>query len=552
MLFMLVGFGLAWTWARWRAGLSYSVDSGIYLMQSARLHNAHEYPNIPTYAPLFPIAIAIGLGVVEFPGQAAVLVLGVSMTLALLGFYVAARSAGASRLMALLGAALFLLLPSTNCVFQYAWTEGPLIGGLMVILAAWSRWLGTRRSRWLVLTWVAASIVPLIKYIAIVAPLVIAVLVMTRLLSRPGKARATWPQVVGSAAMFLPIMLHLLRNYLTAGVVTGHAARHTPLGKLWSTPATTLQSAFSLPARFYLAIGLGALLYGAFRRRWRIDTASPLLATVLITCGFFGMLLVAASQLRIDALDARLAAPGLALIPLCAAQAIGSLGPLSWDPRPSFSAVTTIASACVLVVAIAQPLWNLGYELQDSVAGHPVETRQVFEAGFGLSRTRIALSKLYQGELMRTHSVSATFVVAEPAIGQIRHFRPALAAGLAMPPLASQLGSRLVAAQDEGVDIEVSGGLGHVWLLPAGIEAMAPAARNVRSNRRRLAALVGARVAYILEHVVQAARQHRRAEHWVMIPERAGWLDLRGGGALGARVTAVRRLPGYVAYEVTL
>ncbi|HEY2733118.1 MAG TPA: hypothetical protein VGI70_03995, partial [Polyangiales bacterium] len=129
---MLTGLAAIQTIAYWRAGLSYSPDSGFYLLYAARLHDARDYAaGAAMYAPFFPATIALAMTLAPYPGQAATLVLGVSVWITVAGTYAAARVSRASVAVALAFALLLFTLPSTQYVFGYAWTEGLMMAVLI-------------------------------------------------------------------------------------------------------------------------------------------------------------------------------------------------------------------------------------------------------------------------------------------------------------------------------------------------------------------------------------------------------------------------------------
>ena len=121
----LTAVALQQGFAYWKAGLSYSPDSGFYLLYAPRLHHALDYAaGAAMYAPLFPGAIAVAMVAAPYPGQAAIVVLAISACVALLAIYGAARLCRTLPLLALAFALLLFALPSTRHVFGYAWTEG--------------------------------------------------------------------------------------------------------------------------------------------------------------------------------------------------------------------------------------------------------------------------------------------------------------------------------------------------------------------------------------------------------------------------------------------
>jgi hypothetical protein len=99
---LLIG-GL-YTAAYCRAGLSYSPDSSFYMLYAARLNHWLDYSaGAAMYAPFFPVTIAAAMVFVDYPGEGAMCVLGVSACATMVAAYTSIRLCQASRAVALGG-----------------------------------------------------------------------------------------------------------------------------------------------------------------------------------------------------------------------------------------------------------------------------------------------------------------------------------------------------------------------------------------------------------------------------------------------------------------
>lgn len=226
---VLVAIVLLQAIAYWRAGLSYSPDSGFYMLHAARLHHAYDYAaGAAMYAPLFPAAVALAMVVAPYPGQAAIVALAISGCVALLSLYGAARLCRAPPLVAFAFALLLFALPSTRHVFGYAWTEGLMLAILLAPAACYAAWVKSGNARYLWVMLLASAAAPLVKYVAIFVPIVTTALVMQRIVRRSVGGFRWWPLSL-CVLTFVPAIAHGAYNYRRWGTITGHGPSNVTL-----------------------------------------------------------------------------------------------------------------------------------------------------------------------------------------------------------------------------------------------------------------------------------------------------------------------------------
>lgn len=545
--------GLVWAVIYRYNGLHYSPDSGLYLLHAARLHHELDYgAGDPTYAPGFAIAVAAMMVMEAFPGLASAWVLGASLGASLIACHSAARSAGATQCWAVGAACLLLVIPSTSLVYSYAWSEGLLIAILLSVVAFLSKWLCTQQKRWLVLALVVSATAPLVKFIAVILPAAVAATMLVahwrfRALS---SHRMGW--AAAAMATSLPIAAHVLFNLTTHGVVTGHAPSRTPFFLNVAKLGLTGLQAFSPLVWVFFSLVLTRFYV---RRGFLIKGRAGLvpLVTAGLACGYFILLVLGASRASVDALNLRLAAPGLALLPLCFVQCLVATKACSSEPSRAKRilldslAPTSLLLAAGIVVHGASFLRTIG---ETASVGRP---RAPFEAGYLRSSTRAALSRFYDKQLRVNNTVSVTFVESYEPPGAVRREWYSIASALAAPPITTPPHwSQLVSPHHEVIRVKVGQGK-TLLFIPAGLPEQRPfSVAQLRSSAER-ERLVGERISSTLSRVVGAARAHARKTHWVLVPKRGRWFDLRVGQKLAsAAITGAISVGDYDAYELSL
>jgi hypothetical protein len=540
---VLIGIAAIQTIAYWRAGLSYSPDSGFYLLYAARLHDARDYAaGAAMYAPLFPAAIAVAMVAAPYPGQAATLVLGISACIALVGTYSAARVCRAPTIVALAFALLLLTLPSTTHVFGYAWTEGMMLAVLIFTSACYATWIRTRADSYGWLTLLASTAAPLIKYVAIFVPVLTTLLVLLHAL-RQQPCQGRWRMLGMCPVMFVPTIAHGYYNYHRWGTVTGHGPAKVTLDRniadLYSTVTNTL--GVGGLALLVVSIVAGLIVLLRTRKPLLVTLRSPLIATVAYGTGYFACLVLAASAAQVDPLDQRLAAPGFGLALLAAAQATGVLYSM-----PGLTRRLQLTVGCVAFAACAiagRDAARSTYTLLHDKLVMRAELVAAYDSGFGTSASRDALSQFYREGLNAQGCMSVTMLNAEPPLGRIRREWYAIAEALAAPPFVSGEDGNLAQVTREriAIGVDASGAQPRLIFVPARIPELQ---RIHPQNRVQGTAALNARIGEVMTRIVEQARRNGCSRHWVLVPSAARWFHVESEQRFAAGMISELRSVG--------
>ena len=550
LIAILAALALLQGFAYWKAGLSYSPDSGFYLLYAARLHLALDYAaGAAMYAPLFPGVIALAMFVAPYPGQAAIVVLTISACVALLASYGAARLCRAPPLVALAFALLLFALPSTQHVFGYAWTEGLMLSLLVLTPACYAAWIQTNKGRYLWIMLLASTAAPLIKYVAIFVPLITTVLVAQNIVRRPaGETR--WAPLGFCVLTFIPALAHAGYNYQRWGTVTGHGPSKVTLAANFIDLSTTIVNTLGTAGQILVIGCLAAGVWALARARQPLlaQLCSPLLATLAYGVGYFLCLAVAASTAQVDPVDQRLAAPGFGPTLVAAAQGAGlaySVDALAGRTRLAIASVALIACSFVAT----QPVLLTHKLLRDKFVA-PIEPVAAYTSGFGASVSRRELARLYAGELEGSGCVSVTMLNAQPPPGRVRREWFAIAEALAAPALTATE-TTLIEATRERIAVRTAAADSSARLIF--VPSRMPELHRIRvPGRAERAEALRSRTAEAMIRIAEQARHNGCARHWVIVPRAAEWfrveLDQRFAEA---KVTDMRVVGGYQAILVT-
>ncbi|HEX8824932.1 MAG TPA: hypothetical protein VF794_33760 [Archangium sp.] len=343
-------------------GLRYTPDSLHYLavarglLSGAGLSGTLLAVDLPIprpldlWPPLYPLALAAGLGAGLGPDATAMLVNVLSMAL-LSGALFSLAPAGQGARYTWSCAALIILYRPFGHVVTYAWSE-PLCIALLALALALEVRSGTARSgKWLSFwTGVALGAAVLTRYAAAFALPALGVERLLRMREDPGARRHHLMELLALGAGWLLLVAPWLARNLSL------------FGGLLGTPHAPRSEGFIDSLLSGVSTLLGDASFGAFGLLcvtsvpWLSGRAPPkslqgLRPAALLSVSYFLCLFWTATRTHMDALDNRLLAPmGVGLIPLIAAVLVEILQRTEIWRAPSL-AVTGL-------ILIAGHLWS--------------------------------------------------------------------------------------------------------------------------------------------------------------------------------------------------